>query len=280
MSGYTTREVAELLGLSPARVRRLARSASLQPGRAPRSWYRFEFRDLVLLRTALALERGGISEQRIHRSLRRLKNQLPEDRPLTALRITSAADGLVARDGDLAWNPESGQVHLDLETRAAPVEERALDRRRVRLVDAPDREPGAEEWYELGCALQVDSPQQAERAFRRALELDPGHADAQVNLGVLLHERGDFEAAELCYRLALRATNDNATASYNLGVVLEDQGLTGDAVTAYEEAIAADEGLADAHYNLSRLYEQIGDRAAALRHLRSYGDLVQPTEEA
>ncbi len=274
MSGYTTREVAELLGLSPARVRRLARSASLQPERPRRAWYRFDFRDLVLLRTAKALEQSGVSEQRIHRSLRRLKDQLPTGRPLTALRITSGVEGVIARDGDIAWSPESGQVQLDLATAASRDEERTIDRRRARAIAAPDRQPAAEHWYAIGCALQGDSPRQAEEAFRRAVELDPGHADACVNLGVLLHERGDVEGAELCYRLALRAAADKARASYNLGVALEDQGQAADAVRAYEEAVAADADLADAHYNLSRLYELAGDRAAALRHLRSYGELI------
>jgi len=39
--------------------------------------------------------------------------------------------------------------------------------------------------------------------------------------------------------------------------------------------LAADPDLADAHFNLSRLYEDTGDRAAALRHLRSYSQLTR-----
>jgi thioredoxin-like negative regulator of GroEL len=44
---------------------------------------------------------------------------------------------------------------------------------------------------------------------------------------------------------------------------------------AYHQALASDPGLADAHFNLSRLYEQAGDRLAALRHLRSYKQLIE-----
>jgi tetratricopeptide (TPR) repeat protein len=47
------------------------------------------------------------------------------------------------------------------------------------------------------------------------------------------------------------------------------------AIAAYRRAIALDEQLADAHYNLSRLYEKIGQRQAALRHLSAYRDLVR-----
>ncbi len=267
--------MAELLDLSVERVRRLAESASLHPERRPRGWYRFDFRDLVLLRTALALEAEGISPHKVHRSLRRLKRQLPLGRALTAIRITSQPDGLVVRDGRLAWNPDSGQVHLDLDVPADGRAVESLDRRRARPVDPIDRELEAEDWYELGCALQSESPNQAEEAFRRTVDLDPGHSDAHVNLGVLLHERSDLEGAEMRYRLAARANPANATAAFNLGVVLEDQGRCDEAFEAYQAAIESNPSLADGHYNLSRLYEQLGDRPAALRHLRSYSELVK-----
>jgi tetratricopeptide (TPR) repeat protein len=274
MNGYSTQEVAELLGLSSARVRRLARSASLNPDRAPRGWYRFDFRDLVLIRTALALEREGITPLKVHRSLRKLKQQLPEGRPLTAIRISSEAEGLVVRDGRLAWNPESGQVQLELADSERGRNVASLDRRRARAVDVADRRLAAEDWYEFGCALQASSEQQAGEAFSRAVELDPGHSDAHVNLGFLLHQAGDLEGAEMRYRLALRANPKNSTAAFNLGVVLEDEGRRDEALAAYHEALQANPKLADAYYNLSRIYEQTGDRATALRHLRSYSELV------
>lgn len=273
MGSYSTSEAAELLGLSPERVRRLAASAALHPDREPRGWYRFDFRDLVLLRTALELEESGVSPRRVHRSLRKLKRQLPDDRPLTAIRIKLEADELVVKDDDLAWNPESGQVQLGLEVQSRSGV-KSLDRRRARPV-AAERRLEAADWYELGCALQASDPGQAADAFRRAVELDPALTDAHINLGVLLHERSDFEGAEVCYRLALRSSPESATAAYNLGVVLEDVGKPDEAMEVYRRAIECNELLADAYYNLSRLYERAGDRAAALRHLRSYSELVK-----
>ena len=64
-------------------------------------------------------------------------------------------------------------------------------------------------------------------------------------------------------------------AAYNLGVALEDSGQEDDAVDSYMVAIESDPLLADAYYNLARLCEERGDRAAALRYLRSYSDLVR-----
>lgn len=278
MSTYTTTEVADLLGISPARIRRLARSARLDPEREPGTPYAFEFRDLVLLRTAVALEETGITARRLLRSIRVLGRQLPSGRPLTALRITSEGDdAIVAMDDELAWHPESGQTRLPLDAEPAGeavTEISGIPRRRARRRGV-ERAPRPEDWYELGCALQSDDPAQAERAFRQALEGDPELADAAVNLGWLLHERGELAAAEAEYRRALRVDPAHPTAAYNLGVVLEDRGAVDEARDSYLTAIESDPLLADAYYNLSRLCERRGDRAAALRYLRSYSQLVR-----
>jgi tetratricopeptide (TPR) repeat protein len=272
---YSTTEVAGLLGISPARVRRLARSARLDPDREPGAPYTFTFRDLVLLRTAVALEEAGITAHRLLRAIRALGEQLPTDRPLTALRITSDTGEVVAVDDDLAWSVQSGQTRLPLdespETETTVAE---IPRRRPRRRGA-DRAPKPEDLYELGCILQDEDPNQAEAAFRQALDGDPELADAAVNLGWLLHERGDVEAAEAEYRRALAAEPGHPTAAFNLGVALEDRGAAEEALECYLAAIEADPLLADAYFNLSRLCERRGDRAAALRYLRSYSELVR-----
>ena len=50
VNGYSTREVAELLGMKPARIRAFARAGLLSSQREPRHAYRFRFEDVVLLR--------------------------------------------------------------------------------------------------------------------------------------------------------------------------------------------------------------------------------------
>jgi tetratricopeptide (TPR) repeat protein len=278
VSTYTTTDVAGLLGISPARIRRLARSARLNPERESGAPYEFEFRDLVLLRTAVALEETGITARRLLRSIRALGSQLPSGRPLTALRITSGGtDEIVAMDEEMAWNPESGQTRLPLDTAPtgdAVAEISEIPRRRPRRRGG-ERAPRPEDWYQLGCALQAEDPGQAEIAFRQALEGDPELGDAAVNLGWLLHERGDVVAAEAEYRRALEADPGHPTAAYNLGVALEDRDAHEEAREWYLAAIESDPLLADAYYNLSRLCERCGDRAAALRYLHSYSQLVR-----
>ena len=276
MKGYTSRDVARLLGLTVAQVRGFARDGFLSPSSARgRRTLQFSFQDLVVLRTAKALVRARIPPRRIRRALKRLRQQLPRGRSLAELHIAAEGDRIVVRDGSMAWNPESEQTHLDfavseLATRAAPIARRAAQAAR-----AAEGELDAEDWYELGLELEAVDPDEARDAYRRALELEAHHADAHVNLGRLLHEEGLVEEAERHYRLALREDPEHATAAFDLGIALEDLGRPADAIEAYRAALATDPRLADAHYNVARLYEKVGKKAAALRHLSIYRRLTR-----
>lgn len=274
MKSFSTREVADLLDMSVEEVRDNARAGYLHPGRGPNNTYRFSFQDLVLLRTAKALAGARVSPRRLRRALRRLTRQLPGGRPLSEVRITAEGDRVVVRDGDSAWMPDSGQLVLDfnvadLAHRVAP-----LARRRVDAARQAQPELTADQWYELACDLEAAAPQEARDAYRRALELEPRHADAHVNLGRLLQEAGAIVAASEHYRAALTYEPAHATAAFNLGVALEDLGRRVEAAEAYKAALAADPDLADAHYNLAGVYERLGKRTAALRHLNAYRRMV------
>lgn len=273
MSGYSTRDVAKLLGLSPAQVRGYARAGFLTPAKGPRGEFRFSFQDLVLLRAAKGLAAAKIPSRRIRVALRKLKEQLPQGRPLSGLRIAAEGERILVTDGETAWNPESGQLVLDFSVAELAAKAGPLARRRAQAARVEEKLT-ADEWYALGFDLEVTSPEEARDAYRRALELDPSHADAHVNLGRLLHEAGKVADAAAHYRLALDADPDHATAAFDLGIALEDLGRYGEAVSAYRQAIRADPTMADAYYNLARLYEKLGKKAAALRYLSKYRRLV------
>ncbi len=274
MEHFTTRDVTRILDLPADKVRRYARADFMAPERGPRNEYRFTFHDLVLMRTARELEVAKVSPRRIHRALRDLRSQLPAERPLTALRIVADGDRIVVQEGDTTWSPESGQVQIDFRVAdfAAHVEPFGSEPG-MRPRDGDDR--AADDWYELAFSLEGSSPDEAREMYARALELDPGHADALVNLGRLLHEEGAFEGAREHYERALEVNPTHATAAFNVGVVLEDLEQTELAAEAYLKAIETDPAMADAYYNLSRLCEESGDRSAALRYLRSYDQLTR-----
>src|SRR5260370_7353969 len=88
---YPVREVATMLGLSPAQIRSYASRGFLDPERGARGELRFGFADLIILRTAGELTAAHIPQRKIKRVLARLRDQLPEARPLTAIPTPPAA---------------------------------------------------------------------------------------------------------------------------------------------------------------------------------------------
>ena len=272
MRGYTTTQVAEILGIAPARVRSLARSGFFEPVRGPGNAYRFSFSDIILLRTTRDLRDAGVSMQRVGRVLHALREQLPEGEPLSALHITSDGDAVVVKEESTLWDPQSGQVHLDFSV--GELAEKVESIARADTARPTSTELTADEWYDLALDLEPVATDRATDAYRRALALHPGHIRAHLNLGRLLHEGGEVESAEAHYRQALAADPDSATAAFNLGVALEDLEREGEAIEAYERALRSEPDMASAHYNLSRLYEAAGRSKEALRHLADYKRLV------
>ncbi len=272
---YSARNVAKMLDLPVEQVRSFARDGLLEPDRGRRGEYRFSFRDLVLLRTAKGLLASRVPPRRVKNALQRLRQQLADGRPLTGVRIAAAGDRVVVHDGRTIWNPETGQEHFnfevaDLASAVAPYARRAAD---AALESGEDQ--GADDWFALGNDLEPAAPDHALEAYRRALDVDPDHFDARINLGRLLHEKGRLHAAETHFRLALDVRGRDPIAHFNLAICLEDLGRTHDAVRAYRETIRLDASCADAHYNLARLQEALGDSAAAFQHLQAYRRLTE-----
>jgi DNA-binding transcriptional MerR regulator len=68
-SGYSTKDVAALLGLSAESVRSYVRAGFLSPRQGPRGEYYFTFQDLVLLRTAKGLLAARVPRRRVRLAL-------------------------------------------------------------------------------------------------------------------------------------------------------------------------------------------------------------------
>lgn len=245
-------------------MRALARTGIIAPQRGPRGEYQFSFQDIVLLRTASSLRSAHVPQLRMQKAFDCLKQQLPADAPLSGLQIEARGEHIVVSDGERAWDVETDQLQL-----AFP-DGRSV----VRQLRSPTFDPSAdaEAWYQRGVELESGSPEDARAAYERAVDLDPTHADAQVNLGRLLHHRGLVPEAAERYRIALLHAR-HATAAFNLGIALEDMKCRTEAVQAYRAAISMDPTLADAHYNLSRIYEANGDLIGAINHLKAYRSL-------
>jgi tetratricopeptide (TPR) repeat protein len=274
-TGYGTREVAQILGLTESRVRSYVRAGFLEPDRFSGRKLRFSFADLVFLRTAKGLLDSGLPSRRVRRSLERLRAQLSPGRRLTGLRIAAHGDEVVVADGDALWDAESGQALFDFGVAELAQKVAPLTRRAFREASRESEVMTADDWFALACDVEATAPEEARAAYGRVLDLAPGHDDAHVNLGRLLHEAGDAEGAREHYHRALAIAPRNATAAFNLGVALEDLGRGREALEAYRRAVELDPASADAHYNAAHLCVRLKETAAALRHLQQYRKLTR-----
>jgi tetratricopeptide (TPR) repeat protein len=271
---FDTAQAARIAGVSAPRLRQCVRAGVLTPARDDHGRFRFDFVDLVLLRTMRGLLTRKVPVRQIGRVLESLRRQIGT-RPLTQLSVYADGERVVAWDGATRWQPESGQFLFNFEV--AGVVQRA---RKIAQLPTPAPAPAslprlsADEWCDLAIELEDGSPLEARAAYHHALDLNPAHVTARINLGRLLHAEGKLQGAESHYRDALRHEPTNALAWYNLGVLLEDLGRPEEALRCYETAVRADAGFADAHYNLALLYERSGRKHEAVRHLAIYRRLT------
>lgn len=273
MDRYGVRDVERLLGLTRGTIRSLVHAGFVAPERGPRNAWRFSFQDLIVLRTAQALVAAKVPARRIMKSLRELRRQLPESMPLSGLRIGAVGDRVVVREGGARWQAESGQYLLDFTPgtdslfRDAKTRETELSERNKESV------PGVS-WFERGLAMEGSDAQAAMQAYARAIAADARHADAHINLALLLHEAKRLPEAERAYRAAIAACGNHALLLFNYAVLLEDLERVPEAIRAYEAALRADPRMADGHFNLALLHEKLGRPREALRHMSQYRRLA------
>jgi tetratricopeptide (TPR) repeat protein len=266
--GYSLRQVGKLLGLSRSVVCGLIDAGFVSPTRGSRREYRFSFHDLVMLRAAQGLSEAKIPSARILRSLRRLRAQLPSEMPLAGLRIEAVGDAVVVSEGQAQWQPDDGQYVMRFQVESPEGHLAFLGPAEPPAIEAPL------DWFGQALAMEASDPQNACNAYRRALESNPAHLSACINLGRLLHERRALREAETVYRQGLAAAGPDATLLFNLGVLLEDLRRADEAARAYRAALKADPYMADAHFNLARLCEAQGLRQEAVRHLSAFRKLT------
>ncbi|HKX39718.1 MAG TPA: tetratricopeptide repeat protein [Burkholderiaceae bacterium] len=275
---YTLRRVQAMLGLSRTVVSGLIAAGFVKPTRGPRNEHRFTFQDLMLLRTAYALQASKIPPRKILRSLAQLKATLPQTLPLTGLRITAVGTDVAVRDRNGHWAADSGQLLMDFEV--APARDDQDDERsggaRVAFLDhAAERRAAvdhddADTWFARAETLEASNPRGAEQAYKEALARRADFTDAYLNLGALLSESGRADEAVELYEYALALCPPSALIYYNRAVALEDGQRLPEAIASYERSLALDPALADAHYNIGRLQELLGDARGALRHFSAY----------
>jgi len=113
---------------------------------------------------------------------------------------------------------------------------------------------------------------QAELAYRKILEAEPGHADTNHLLGVLAYQRGQHEEAIRLISKAIEAVPANSPGQYayycNLGNALKDQGRLDNAVEAYSKALDIETDNPETLNNLGTVLRQQGRLDDAVERYR------------
>jgi tetratricopeptide (TPR) repeat protein len=102
----------------------------------------------------------------------------------------------------------------------------------------------------------------AAELFRRAVQEDPEHATAWLNLGTALFRLGRADEAREAFEEALRLDPGRPRSHRNLGTLLAAAGEFPEAIEHYRTALKSNPGDVDSHFNL----------ANALRRSRRYSE--------
>jgi tetratricopeptide (TPR) repeat protein len=165
----------------------------------------------------------------------------------------------------VADNPKFGLAHYDIGIhlqRAGKLEEAA---REYELATANERDPETQARGEnnLGyCLIGLSRSLEAERHFRRAIELDPYKFNSHYGLGHLLLERGRL--AEAAMHLTQAAAILPTDLDYfDLGRALEGQKKLSEAERAYQTALRLRPNFPDAQQRLNDVEHELSNETIA-----------------
>lgn len=272
-TSYSLRRIEELLGLRRSAITALIGAGFVTPARGARNEYRFSFQDVVLLRTAHHLTQSDIPPRKVLRALRALRSKLPDEIPLSGLRLKAVGNDVAIMEGDASWEASTGQMLMNFEPgmRQTPVSSLKQS--------APEEAPAADSgdsWFNRARDFESDGKlDAAQRAYHKALASDPSHAYAYLNLGALMCENGRYDEALALFDMAIIKCPDSAALHFNRALALEDGKRLREALASYQQCLALDPTIADAHFNCARLHEALGEAQKAIRHYSTYRRLTQ-----
>ena len=121
--------------------------------------------------------------------------------------------------------------------------------------------------------------------LHRFVTLQPQNADANFYyaLGLWklrqLHDTTSTAQVESLLETAIQIDPKHAAAVLQLGIVHSGQGAYHKAISDYQKALQADPRLEEAHYRLAQAYRQIGEPEKAQEELRLYGQLAKESAQ-
>jgi predicted O-linked N-acetylglucosamine transferase (SPINDLY family) len=118
----------------------------------------------------------------------------------------------------------------------------------------------------LGTVLRLQTKlAEAEKCFQKALNLQPNYIDALSNLGVVLAEQNRLDEAVACFQKTVQLQPDYTSGHNNLGNVLKSQRKLAAAAACFRTALRLNPNYFEAHNNLGALlHDEEGKTAEAI----------------
>jgi tetratricopeptide (TPR) repeat protein len=259
---YSRQDVLRILQVSARQLQGWERAGLVD------SLESYTFQQLSQLRQLRLLSSQRIRSSRISASVAAMQRVSGMANPLLEAGVAYSGSRVIFRHQGAIVDPLSRQLVFDFDAQST--------RGSCAVVGAASslvyRESRAAAlFYE---AVRMEDDQGAMRRvielYQQAIELDPRHAAALINLGTIYYNQRQYVQAEAVYRRATEADPNYALAFFDLGNSLDELQRLTEAIEAYKTAIRLAPKYADAHYNLALAYERTGDHRKALPHWMTY----------
>ena len=177
----------------------------------------------------------------------------------------------------------NGQLTLDFRLEAQHAKVLQLTRREpppmAALMGPPPvvEDSSAAQYFAAASILDDENPEnfdEAARAYRRALEIDPYLVPALINLANIHYSRDEIAEAQALYERAVALEPGVFEAHFNLGNIFHDLGRFREAQACYRDALKLNPAYADAHFYLAVTLEKNGQSHDARAHWKAYQQLA------
>jgi tetratricopeptide (TPR) repeat protein len=131
----------------------------------------------------------------------------------------------------------------------------------------------------LTFAAQPDKLDIARSQMQNCLTVNPNNYEAAYQLGLSYKTQGEFQKATEFLEQTVQLSPGYAAALRDLGAVYLQSNNEAKARPVLEKSAAINPNDADTHFQLSRLYNLIGERELAKKHLDIFQKLKNPKKE-
>lgn len=268
---HTIPDLSRLLGQSGNQIRSWVRRGLLTPTETRAGIDYFDFQQVAIGRMLQGLVHAGARPGELQRRLNRLQRWLSTAAGEGESIVADENGALKVRFDDGTVADDEGQLQFDF----APTQSARITqvRQPVGVNEAMLHATGStdEPWFSTGSTYEERGAlEQAERAYRRALETEGSRPEVLFNLGNVLYNLDRTAEAAQCFLDAVEQDPEFVDAWSNLGIALADLGQGTEAVAAYNEALSLNPAHADTHYNLAETLFQLGRIRQAREHWQIY----------